>query len=146
MRAVIQRVNFAEVYVNKKKISGINRGFLVLLAVHIDDQEDDIKKLAKKIIKLRIFSDQEQKMNLSIRDINGEILVVSQFTLYANTKKGNRPSFLNSAGPQKAISYYEKFVKYLLDAGLPTKTGEFGANMQVSLLNDGPVTLIMDTR
>jgi D-aminoacyl-tRNA deacylase len=144
MRAVIQRVNKAEVKVDGKIIGQISSGLLVLLAIHTNDDKQSIIRLADKIINLRIFSDQEDKMNLSLLDIKSEILVVSQFTLYGDTKKGNRPSFIESARPDKAIPYYEKFVSYLRDKHIKVETGKFGAMMEVGLVNEGPVTIILD--
>jgi D-tyrosyl-tRNA(Tyr) deacylase len=144
MRAVIQRVKEAEVKISGKIVGKIGKGLLVLLAVHQTDSEDKIEKLATKIINLRIFSDKNDKMNLSVKDVKGEILVVSQFTLYGDTTKGNRPSFIESARPEKAVSYYEKFVEKIKDSGLKTATGKFGAMMDVSLINDGPITVIID--
>jgi len=145
MRAVIQRVKNAEVKIDGKIVGKIGKGLLVLLAVHQDDTEDKIEKMATKIINLRIFADKDDKMNLSIKDVGGEILVVSQFTLYGDISKGNRPSFIESAKPDKAVPYYEKFVEKIKVSGLKTATGEFGAMMEVSLINDGPVTIIIDT-
>ncbi|MDD5290829.1 MAG: D-aminoacyl-tRNA deacylase [Patescibacteria group bacterium] len=145
MRAVIQRAKEAEVKVGGKIIGKISKGLLVLLAIHQDDTEDKIEKLATKIINLRIFADKADKMNLSVKDVKGEILVVSQFTLYGDTSKGNRPSFIESAKPEKAVPYYEKFVEKIKNNGIKTETGEFGAMMEVSLINDGPVTIIIDT-
>ncbi len=144
MRAVIQRVKKANVRVNNKIISEISRGLLVLLAVHKDDKEENLIKMINKIINLRIFEDENRKMNLSILDSGGEILIVSQFTLYGNCKKGNRPNFMESAPPTKAEDYYNKFIDLLKTKNLPVKTGKFGAMMEVSLINDGPVTIIMD--
>ena len=145
MRAVIQRVKEAEVKISGKTVGKIGKGLLVLLAVHQDDTEDKIEKMVTKIINLRIFGDQADKMNLSVKDMGGEILVVSQFTLYGDISKGNRPSFIESAKPDKAVPYYEKFVEKIKVSGLKTATGEFGAMMEVSLINDGPVTIIIDT-
>jgi len=145
MRAVIQRVKNAEVKIDGKIVGKIGKGLLVLLAVHQDDTEDKIERLATKIINLRIFADKDDKMNLSIKDVGGEILVVSQFTLYGDISKGNRPSFIESAKPDKAVPYYEKFVEKIKVSGLKTATGEFGAMMEVGLVNDGPVTIIIDT-
>ena len=145
MRAVIQRVKEAEVKISGKTVGKIGKGLLVLLAVHVDDTEDKIEKMATKIINLRIFGDQADKMNLSVKDMGGEILVVSQFTLYGDISKGNRPSFIESAKPDKAVPYYEKFVEKIKVSGLKTATGEFGAMMEVGLVNDGPVTIIIDT-
>jgi len=144
MRAVIQRVKSANVKVDSKIVGKISKGLLILLAVHEDDKEEVIQKMADKIINLRIFSDSQDKMNLSIKDVEGEILVVSQFTLYGNCNKGNRPSFIESARPEKAIPFYEKFVKYIREQGIKIETGEFGADMKVELINDGPVTIIID--
>ncbi len=144
MRAVIQRVKSASVEINKEVVGEIKKGLLILLAVHQDDSEEVISKMAEKILNLRIFGDSDAKMNLSVKDVEGEILVVSQFTLYSDTKKGNRPSFLESAKPDKAIPMYENFVKYLSDQGIKVQTGEFGKMMEVELINDGPVTIILD--
>lgn len=144
MRAVIQRVKNANVKVDDEIIGEINEGLLILFAVHKNDSEDVIEKMAEKILNLRIFSDSDDKMNLSLRDVKGEILIVSQFTLYGNCQKGNRPSFIDSARPEKAIPMYEKFVSYIRDQGIKAQTGEFGALMEVSLLNYGPTTIIID--
>ena len=150
MRAVIQRVKKADVKINDEIVGEIEQGLLILLAIHKDDTEDKIKKLADKIISLRIFSDpsassgQVEKMNLSVRDISGEILIVSQFTLYGDCSKGNRPSFIESAKPEKAIPYYEKFVDEIKQSNLKVATGKFGAMMNVDLVNDGPTTIILE--
>lgn len=144
MRAVIQRAKKASVSAGGKNIGQINRGLLVLLAIHMDDVEEDIVKMAEKIIKLRIFGDQADKMNLSIRDVGGSILAVSQFTLFGDASKGNRPSFIESARPDKALPFFNKFVEYIRGQAVDIQTGEFGAMMEVSLVNDGPVTLILD--
>lgn len=144
MRAVIQRVKKASVSVGNEIIGQINKGLLVLLAVHQDDEELVIKKMADKIVNLRIFSDQNDKMNLSVKDVGCEIMVVSQFTLYGDCKKGNRPSFTQSAKPEKAIFFYEKFVKHIREQRIKVETGKFGAMMEVELVNDGPVTIILD--
>jgi len=144
MRAVIQRVKNANVKVDDKIVGEIGKGLLVLLAIHEDDKEEVIQKMAEKIINLRIFSDSDEKMNLALKDVEGEILVVSQFTLYGNCNKGNRPSFIESAKPDKAIPFYEKFVEYLRKQGIKCETGKFGADMKVELINDGPVTIILD--
>ena len=146
MKAVIQRVTNASVSVNHQLKSQISSGYLILLGVGQNDTDEDLNWLANKIINLRIFSDKEGKMNLSIKDIDGDILLISQFTLFAQTRKGNRPSFIKSAKPEQAFPLYEKMIKQLeLLLNKPIKTGEFGANMQVELLNDGPVTIIIDT-
>ena len=147
MRVVIQRVKNASVEIRNKNHSSVGQGLLIFLGIENDDSEDDISWLCKKIIQLRIFDDKDGVMNLSVADINGEILVISQFTLHAKTKKGNRPSYIKAARPDIAIPLYEKFVEKLgfyLENEI--KTGEFGALMQVSLVNDGPVTIIIDTK
>ena len=144
MRAVIQVVSQASVKVEAKIVGEIAKGYLVLLAIHIDDTEDKIIKMADKISELRVFSDANDKMNLSLKDIEGEVLVVSQFTLYGDAKKGNRPSFIESARPDKAVPYYEKVVELLRAKGLKVATGTFGAKMTVSLVNEGPTTIIID--
>ncbi|MFH1427514.1 MAG: D-aminoacyl-tRNA deacylase [Patescibacteria group bacterium] len=144
MRAVIQRVKNANVKIDYKIIGEIKQGLLVFLAIHEDDQEEKVKKMADKIINLRIFSDKDDKMNLALKDIMGEVLVVSQFTLYGDTSKGNRPSFIKSAKPEIAIPMYEKFIKYVRENKIKCETGEFGAMMEVELVNDGPVTVMLD--
>jgi D-aminoacyl-tRNA deacylase len=144
MRAVIQRVKEAKVTIGAKTVSAINQGLLVLLAIHQDDKEEKAKTMADKVMNLRIFSDPAGKMNLSVKDLKGGILVVSQFTLYGDCRKGNRPSFTAAALPEKAILLYENFVKYIKDQGITVATGEFGAYMDVESVNDGPVTIIMD--
>ena len=147
MRAVIQRVSRASVTIDGNIKSQIKTGLLVLLGIEENDTEKDIEWLVKKIIQLRIFSDADDKMNLSVQDINGDILLISQFTLFASTKKGNRPSFLRSAKPDIAIPLYEQFIgETEKQFGKKIFTGEFGADMKVELLNDGPVTIIIDSR
>jgi D-tyrosyl-tRNA(Tyr) deacylase len=147
MIAVIQRVKQASVTIDNTLRSSISQGLLILLGIAHEDTQEDSEWLTKKIINLRIFSDAEGKMNLSLKDINGDLLVVSQFTLHASTKKGNRPSFIDAARPEKAIPMYEQFIKLSEDElGKKVFTGEFGADMQVQLLNDGPVTIIIDTK
>ena len=146
MRAVIQRVKRASVTVEEEKIGEISKGFLILLAVHEEDTKEDMDYILKKVSKLRVFEDEEGKMNLSIQDIGGEFLVVSQFTLYGDARRGNRPSFINSAKHEKANEYYEEFVKELREStGLKAETGKFAADMQVELINDGPVTIQLDS-
>ena len=145
MRALVQRVSKANVEVNEKNISSINKGLLVLLGIQDTDDESDITWLSNKIIKMRIFEDDNRKMNQSIEDIGGELLIVSQFTLYASTKKGNRPSFINAAHPDKALPIYQTFVSEC-NKQISTQTGKFGAMMQVGLVNDGPVTIWLDSR
>lgn len=146
MRSVIQRVNRASVTVDEKIIGKIEKGLLVLLAVCDEDTDEDLKWLADKIIGLRIFSDENEKMNLSLSDVNGGILVVSQFTLYGDCKKGRRPYFAAAGKPEYANIMYEKFVNYVKERVGEVATGEFGADMKVSLENDGPVTLIIDSK
>lgn len=145
MRALVQRVSKANIEVNEKNISSINKGLLVLLGIQDTDDESDITWLSNKIIKMRIFEDDNGKMNQSIEDIGGELLIVSQFTLYASTKKGNRPSFINAAHPDKALPIYQIFVSEC-NKQISTQTGKFGAMMQVGLVNDGPVTIWLDSR
>ncbi|SMC32910.1 D-aminoacyl-tRNA deacylase [Cellulophaga tyrosinoxydans] len=147
MRAVIQRVSSASVEVDFKLISEIKTGYLILLGIEEADTQEDIEWLSRKVVNLRIFSDAEGVMNNSILDINGDIIVVSQFTLHASTKKGNRPSYIKAAKPDIAIPLYEKFIMQLeSDLAKKVATGVFGADMKVSLLNDGPVTIVIDTK
>lgn len=147
MRAVIQRVNEASVEIEGKQFSSIKNGLLILLGIEDADTKEDIEWLARKIFQLRIFEDANELMNLSVGDINGELLVVSQFTLFASTKKGNRPSFIRSAKPEIAIPLYESFIKELaIVSGKEIKTGQFGATMQIQLINNGPVTITIDTK
>lgn len=147
MKAVIQRVSKASVTINNTEVASINNGLLVLLGIVPEDTEEDINWLVKKITNCRIFNDDNQVMNLSLLDTKGEVIVVSQFTLHASTKKGNRPSYTKAARPEVAIPLYETFIKNLQSV-LPSKvqTGQFGADMKVKLLNDGPVTIIMDSK
>lgn len=147
MRIVLQRVKSASVSIDDVVVGNINQGFLLLVGVGPEDTSDDASYLARKIAGMRIFSDENRKMNLSIDQIGGKILSVSQFTLFADTKKGNRPSFTGAASPEHATKIYEKFNETLRsEYGLTVETGEFGADMQVSLVNDGPVTIILDTK
>lgn len=147
MRIVIQRVSHASVTINQQVKSSIGAGYLILLGIGKDDTEEDINWLVKKIIALRIFDDEMGVMNRSIMDVNGEILVVSQFTLMASYKKGNRPSWIHAAPHELSIPLYNRFCDALSEAmGKPLGTGEFGADMKVELLNDGPVTICMDTK
>jgi D-tyrosyl-tRNA(Tyr) deacylase len=147
MKVVIQRVSKASVRIEDKKVASIEKGLLVFVGIINKDDFDDIKWLSNKIVNLRIFGDEDGVMNTSIKDIMGEIIVVSQFTLHASTKKGNRPSYIKAANPEVAIPLYKSFVKQLdSDLGKPVQTGEFGADMKVELINDGPVTIIMDTK
>lgn len=145
MRAVIQKVKKASVSVDNKLVSEIGSGFMILLGVKDTDKEEDIDYIKKKISKLRIFEDNEGKMNLSLKDVGGEILMVSQFTLYGDARKGNRPSFSQSAKADKAEKYYEILINQLKDEGFEVKTGIFQTHMEVSLVNDGPVTIILDS-
>lgn len=147
MRAVIQRVSHASVTIEGTVKSHIQQGFLILLGICDEDSMEDVDWLVKKIANLRVFGDENDVMNRSILDIGGEALVVSQFTLYASYKKGNRPSWFRAGSHEHSIPLYESFCRQLAEAvGRPVKTGEFGANMQVELLNDGPVTICMDTK
>ena len=147
MRAVIQRVSFAKVKVDDKIIGQIGSGLLILLGIEDADDDNDVAWLARKITSLRIFSDDDGKMNLDVGEINGELLVVSQFTLHASTKKGTRPSFIKAARPEKAIPLYENFISECESIiGKNVETGEFGAMMDVELINSGPVTISIDTK
>ena len=147
MRIVIQRVSDASVSIKDTMKSAIQQGFLILLGIGEDDTEDDIEWLVKKVVNLRVFDDEQGVMNKSILDINGEILVVSQFTLMASYKKGNRPSYIRAAGHEISIPLYQQFCERLsAQLGKEVGTGEFGADMQVKLVNDGPVTICMDTK
>ncbi|WP_207512242.1 D-aminoacyl-tRNA deacylase [Longitalea luteola] len=147
MRAVIQRVTQANVVINDKIRSAISKGLLVLVGIEDSDNSEDIQWLSGKIVNLRIFNDATGVMNESVKEQGGDILVVSQFTLHASTKKGNRPSYIRASKPPIAIPLYEQFVQQLqADLGKPVFTGEFGADMKVSLLNDGPVTIVIDTK
>ena len=146
MKAVIQRVSYASVEIEGRVKASIEKGFLVLLGVGADDTEQDVSLLVSKISKMRIFTDENDKMNLSLSDVSGKVLVISNFTLYANCVHGNRPDFFDSAKPCLAIPLYEKFLSMMKDTGIETYSGEFGADMKVSLLNDGPVTIILDSK
>lgn len=146
MRVVVQRVKHASVTINGTVNGKINNGFLVLLGIQSTDSEQDVDYLVKKVTNLRIFSDENNKMNLSLKDVNGGLLIVSQFTLYANCKEGNRPSFVEAAKPDVAIPLYEYFVSECKKIIPVVETGIFGADMKVDLLNDGPVTIIMDSK
>ena len=147
MRAVIQRVSKASVTINQKIEGEIGEGLLIFLGIVSEDTSEDLKWLSKKIVNLRIFDDNRGVMNLSLKEKNGAALVISQFTLHAQTKKGNRPSYIKAARPDIAIPLYQQFIMQLEnDLGKEIQTGIFGANMQVSLLNDGPVTLIIDSK
>ncbi|MFY0713836.1 D-tyrosyl-tRNA(Tyr) deacylase [Seonamhaeicola sp. NFXS20] len=147
MKIVIQRVSEASVTIEGERVAQINNGLLILLGIVNEDTQEDIKWLTNKITNLRIFNDENDVMNKSIKDVNGNIIVVSQFTLHALTKKGNRPSYIKAAKPEIAIPLYQMFVKQLeSDLGKTVQTGQFGAMMQVALVNDGPVTIIIDSK
>lgn len=147
MKSVIQRVSQASVTIDGNKVSEISKGLLVLVGIEDEDNQEDIAWLSGKITNLRIFGDENDVMNLSVKDVDGDIIVVSQFTLHASTKKGNRPSYIKASKPDIAIPLYEKFVAQMeIDLGKKIQTGKFGADMKVSLLNDGPVTIIIDSK
>ena len=147
MKAVIQRVSKASVEVNNQCIAHVTTGLLVLVGIEDADNQEDINWLTSKIANLRIFSDANEVMNLSVKEIQGEIIVVSQFTLHASTKKGNRPSYIKASKPEIAIPLYEKFVSQMeVEINKKVQTGKFGADMKIALLNDGPVTLVIDTK
>lgn len=147
MKAVIQRVSQASVSINNEIVAQIQKGLLVLIGIEDADKYEDIEWLTAKIANLRIFGDENNVMNLSLKDIDGEVIVVSQFTLHAATKKGNRPSYIKAAKPETAIPKYESFVKQMeTELGKKVQTGQFGADMKVSLVNDGPVTIVIDTK
>lgn len=145
MRVVLQRVSDASVAIENKTVGSIQQGYLLLVGAEDTDGAEEIDYLVRKITRLRVFADEAGKMNLSIQDIGGAILSVSQFTLYADTKKGNRPSFVRAGNPEHANKIYEQFNDKLREEGLKVETGEFGADMQVNLVNDGPVTILFDT-
>jgi D-aminoacyl-tRNA deacylase len=147
VKAVIQRVSSSSVEIDGKIVSQIQKGLLVLVGIEDSDNQEDIIWLTSKIINLRVFADENNVMNLSVKDVNGEIIVVSQFTLHASTKKGNRPSYIKASKPEIAILLYESFVKQIeIELGKKVQTGIFGADMQVALVNDGPVTIIIDSK
>lgn len=147
MKVVIQRVSEASVTIKNKIVANINKGLLILVGIEEEDTIEDINWLTSKIVNLRIFADEAEVMNLSLKDINGEMIVVSQFTLHALTKKGNRPSYSKAAKPEIAVPMYESFVKQMeFELGKKIQTGQFGADMKVALKNDGPVTIIIDTK
>ncbi|NHM05367.1 D-aminoacyl-tRNA deacylase [Flavobacterium celericrescens] len=147
MKTVIQRVSESSVIINNEIVAQIQKGLLVLVGIEDADNQEDIVWLASKIANLRIFADENDVMNLSLKDIDGDMVVVSQFTLHALTKKGNRPSYIKASKPEIAIPLYESFVKQMeIELGKKVQTGQFGADMKVSLINDGPVTIIIDTK
>ena len=146
MKVVVQRVSEAQVKVDGKVVGEINKGFMLLVGVDENDENTDADWLVQKILNLRIFGDKDEKLNLSIKDISGEILCISQFTLIADYKKGNRPSFIKAAKPDKAIPLFDYFKQEIAQSGLKTESGIFGADMKVSLTNDGPVTIVLDSQ
>ncbi|MBI1885312.1 MAG: D-tyrosyl-tRNA(Tyr) deacylase [Chloroflexi bacterium] len=146
MRAVIQRVSRAAVHVGDERVAAVGRGLLILVGVAQGDGEEDARKLARKCAELRIFSDADGKFNLSLLDVGGEALVVSQFTLLADSRKGRRPSFTDAAPPEEAEPLVNAFAQAMRDAGVPTQTGRFGARMRVEPVNEGPVTILLDSR
>lgn len=146
MRAVVQRVTYSKVVVNDKIIGEINKGFNILVGISKEDNLEDLKYLKDKILNLRIFEDENDKMNLSLLDVKGDILVISQFTLYGDCRKGRRPNFMEAEGGEKAKALYDKFVEMLKESNLKVETGEFGAHMKVDIQNDGPVTLMLDSK
>lgn len=146
MRAVVQRVSKASVTIAQQEVGKIDQGLVILLGIHEKDTQDDVDYLVKKIAQMRIFEDEQGKMNRSVEDVEGQILSVSQFTLFADTKKGNCPSFISAARPETAIPLYEAFNEGIRNRGITVATGQFGADMAVSLINDGPVTIIIDSQ
>ncbi|MCT4120568.1 D-tyrosyl-tRNA(Tyr) deacylase [Elizabethkingia anophelis] len=146
MKVVIQRVSESEVVIENQSVGKIGKGFMLLIGIDENDEKQDADWLVQKILNLRVFGDEEGKMNLSIVDIKGDLLCISQFTLIADYKKGNRPSFIKAAKPDKAIPLFEYFKEEIAKSGLKTESGIFGADMKVSLINDGPVTIVMDSK
>lgn len=145
MKVVVQRVKSASVEVNNEIIGSINQGLLLLVGIHHDDTEEQLKWMCNKILKLRVFEDEDDKMNLSVQDVEGEILVISQFTLYGDAKKGTRPSYIEAARPEKAEPMYEEMIQFFKSqSNLKIQTGKFGAMMNVQLINEGPVTLLLE--
>jgi D-tyrosyl-tRNA(Tyr) deacylase len=145
LKVIVQRVKNSNVKVNNKIVGSINKGIMLLLGIGKDDNREDIEYLANKIVNLRIFEDENKKMNLSLKDIDGELLIISQFTIYGDCRKGRRPSFDKASKPEYAKEIYNEFVKYCISLGVKVETGEFQEHMDVSLVNDGPVTFILDT-
>ena len=145
MRAVVQRVTYSSVEVDGEIVGEINKGFNVLLGISKEDTEEDMKYIKDKIINLRVFSDENDKMNLSLLDIQGELLLISQFTLYGDARKGRRPNFMNALGGEEAKKFYDKFIEMMKETGLKVQTGIFGADMKVDIKNDGPVTILLDS-
>ena len=145
MRAVVQRVTYSSVEVDGEIVGEINKGFNVLLGISKEDTEEDMKYIKDKIINLRVFSDENDKMNLSLLDIKGELLLISQFTLYGDARNGRRPNFMNALGGEEAKKFYDKFIEMMKETGLKVQTGIFGADMKVDIKNDGPVTILLDS-
>ena len=145
MRAVIQRVTSSKVSVDNKVIGSINKGFNILIGFSTEDTLQDLNYIKDKVLNLRVFEDNTNKMNLSVLDVEGEILVISQFTLYGDCRKGRRPNFMNAMSPDKAIDLYNEFIKIMKDSKIKIETGEFGADMKVDIQNDGPVTILIDS-
>ena len=146
MRAVVQRVSSSKVTVDNRLVGSIGRGFNILIGISNDDTIEDLKYIKDKVLNLRVFEDENDKMNLSLLDVKGEILAISQFTLYGDCRKGRRPNFMNAMGGKDAKELYEKFVDMLKESGLKVETGEFGAHMSVDIQNDGPVTILLDSK
>lgn len=146
MRAVVQRVKRSSVKVNGETIGEISKGINVLVGITKDDNLEDLKYIKEKIFNLRIFSDENDKMNLSVKDVKGELLIISQFTLYGDARKGRRPSFIEALGGEEAVKLYNDFIDLCKTEGLKIQTGEFGADMEVEIINDGPVTLLLDSK
>lgn len=146
MRAVVQRVKRSSVKVNGETIGEISKGINVLVGITKDDNDEDLKYIKEKIFNLRIFSDENDKMNLSVKDVKGELLIISQFTLYGDARKGRRPSFIEALGGEEAVKLYNDFIDLCKTEGLKIQTGEFGADMEVEIINDGPVTLLLDSK
>ena len=146
MKVVIQKCLNASVLIENKEKRSIEKGFVILLGIRVDDDEKDIDYIIKKVKNLRIFEDENDKLNLSLNDVSGSILLISQFTLYADTKKGNRPSFVDAMKGEAAEKLYNSFISKLKETNIPFKTGEFGTDMKVSLVNDGPTTIIIDSK
>ena len=145
MRAVVQRVTYSSVEVDGEIVGEINKGFNVLLGISKEDTEEDMKYIKDKIVNLRVFSDENDKMNLSLLDIKGELLLISQFTLYGDARKGRRPNFMNALGGEEAKKFYDKFIEMMKETGLKVQTGIFGADMKVDIKHDGPVTILLDS-
>ena len=146
MRAVVQRVTSSKVTVDNRLVGSIDRGFNILIGISNDDTIEDLKYIKDKVLNLRVFEDENDKMNLSLLDVKGDILAISQFTLYGDCRKGRRPNFMNAMGGKEAKELYEKFVDMLKESGLKVETGEFGAHMSVDIQNDGPVTILLDSK